>query len=215
PRRPRPRLVRGRARGLGPALRARASRRPLPPQPDRRARRGPTLLAEAARLPPPLLREAPPGGRAPVDAVHGTRPLAGVAHGSLPRPAPPLPSLLGGGAARRLHARRVEAPLLPAAQPARARAADGARGAAARRRARPAALRSRPAGSRDGSGRGPGRARARSALADALALRPEHARRAPPHRARRAIRGGGRHRLPGRRAPGRARLARVGGAPGV
>src|SRR5439155_1677647 len=124
PRRPRPRLVRGRARGLGSALRARAPDGALPSQPGRRAGRRRCLLAEVARLPPPLLREAPAGGRAPVDAVHGAGALAGVADGRLPRPAPALPPLLGGGSARRLHARGVEAPLLPPAQPARARAGE-------------------------------------------------------------------------------------------
>src|SRR5205823_2372643 len=185
-RRARPRLVRRRARGLGPAVRARASRRALPPQPGRRPRRGRRLLAEAARVPPSLLREAPARDRAALDAVRGVRALAGVAHGRLPRSALALPRLLGGGAGRGLHARGVEAPLLPPAEPAGAGAGDGAGGLAARGRARATALCPRPGRAGDRRG-GPDRARVRCTLAPALAVRSQHARRAVAHRAGRAV----------------------------
>ena len=73
PRRPRPRLVRGRARGLGSALRARAPDGALPSQPGRRAGRRRCLLAEVARLPPPLLREAPVAVAGSQDPRRGRR----------------------------------------------------------------------------------------------------------------------------------------------
>src|SRR5262249_57251412 len=92
-RRPRARLVRRRARRVGRAVRPRAPRRSLRPEPRGRARRRRSLLAKAAALPPDLLPAAPAGGRAPLDAARRTRTLARVAARSrAPSPAalPPL-----------------------------------------------------------------------------------------------------------------------------
>src|SRR5262249_54452078 len=123
---PRPRLVRRCTRGLGTALRQRAPRGTLRPQPGRRPRRRRRGPPEAVRLSPPLLREAPAGDRAPVDAARRPRALAGVARRRPSRSAPAVSRLLGRRAARRVHAGGMEAPLLPAAEPAGARPADRA-----------------------------------------------------------------------------------------
>src|SRR5262249_45865146 len=124
---PRLRLVRARARRLGRAVRTRASHRPLPAEPRGRPRVGASVLAEAAPLPPALLCEPSAGGRPAVDPRGGAGALAGSPPRRPSRPAPALPSLLGRRPGGGVHAGGVEAPLLPAAVPAPARAARRAR----------------------------------------------------------------------------------------
>src|SRR5262249_15851606 len=127
-RRPRSRVVRPRLGRLGRPLRPRASRRTLRAQPRRgpRIRRG--LLAPAVVLPPPLLSPPPARNRLALDAVRGRRRLAALAPRRPARSAGALPPLLDRGTDPGVHARRVEAPLLPAAVRAAPGAADGAAG---------------------------------------------------------------------------------------
>jgi hypothetical protein len=102
----RARLVRCRAHRLGRRLRARAPRRPLRLQPDRRPARGWPLLGAATRVARPVLRDPPAADRPSLVATGGRRALGCLARGSLPRPAPALSRLLDAGAGRRVHSPR-------------------------------------------------------------------------------------------------------------
>src|SRR4029077_13511934 len=122
-------------------------------QPAGGARRGSVLFAKATALSSDLLPGAPPGDRVAVDSAHRARTLARVASRRAWRSAAPLPRLLGARPGRSLHARRVEAPLLPPSRAPRSRADRSASDPRAARRAPRTARRT------TGSGGGARRAR--------------------------------------------------------